>query len=181
MLDRELNTLMKDLAQTLLNVPGCGVLSAAVLVGETAGVGRFKAKDTFARFTGTAPIPVWSGSTEGKVRLNRGGNRLTNTALHMIAITQSRGPDQDAPTLRSSKPAARPAPRPSACCAAESPTRCSQRFALTPHIAAPTQQTRIHRTQSAAQAGTTGHRILLADPITSRAFEHGYVFASTHR
>ena len=27
---------------------------------------------------------------QGKVRLNRGGNRLTNTALHMIAVTQSR-------------------------------------------------------------------------------------------
>jgi transposase len=90
-LDRELNTLIKDLAPTLLSVPGCGVLSAAVLVGETAGVDRFKSKDTFARFTGTAPIPVWSGSSEGKVRLNRGGNRLTNTALHMIAVTQSRG------------------------------------------------------------------------------------------
>ena len=67
-LDRELNTLIKDLAPTLLGVPGCGVLSAAVLVGETAGVDRFKSKDTFARFTGTAPIPVWSGSSEGKVR-----------------------------------------------------------------------------------------------------------------
>jgi transposase len=139
MLDRELNTLMKDLAPTLLNVPGCGVLSAAVLVGETAGVDRFKSKDTFARFTGTAPIPVWSGSSEGKVRLNRGGNRLTNTALHMIAITQSRGHGPGALTLRSSKPAARPAPRPSACCAAE--LRPSPRFALTPHIAAPAQQT----------------------------------------
>jgi hypothetical protein len=32
-LDRELDTLMKDLAPTLLTVPGCGVLSAAVLVG----------------------------------------------------------------------------------------------------------------------------------------------------
>jgi transposase len=73
-----------------LAVRGCGVLSAAVLVGETAGVERFRSKDHFARFTGTAPIPVWSGASEGKVRLNRGGNRLTNTALHMIAVTQSR-------------------------------------------------------------------------------------------
>ena len=50
-----------------------------------------------ARFTGTAPIPVWSGSTSGKVRLNRGGNRTINTALHMIAITQIRdaGPGHD--------------------------------------------------------------------------------------
>jgi hypothetical protein len=52
---------------------------------------RFRSKDAFARFTGTAPIPVWSGSTAGKVRLNRGGNRRMNCALHMIAVTQARG------------------------------------------------------------------------------------------
>ena len=89
-LERELQTLVRQLAPSLLAVRGCGVLSAAVLVGETAGVERFRSKDHFARFTGTAPIPVWSGASEGKVRLDRGGNRLTNTALHMIAVTQSR-------------------------------------------------------------------------------------------
>ena len=89
-LESELRILVRQLAPSLLAVPGCGVLSAAVLVGETAGVDRFKSKGHFARFTGTAPIPVWSGASQGKVRLNRGGNRLTNTALHMIAITQSR-------------------------------------------------------------------------------------------
>lgn len=52
---------------------------------------RFRSKDAYARFTGTAPIPVWSGSSNGKVRLNRGGNRTLNTALHMIAVTQARG------------------------------------------------------------------------------------------
>jgi len=54
-------------------------------------VHRFRSRDAYARFTGTAPIPVWSGNTAGKVRLNRGGNRTLNSALHMIAITQSRG------------------------------------------------------------------------------------------
>jgi transposase len=78
-------------------VPGCGVLGAAMILGETAGAHRFRSKDAYARFTGTAPIPVWSGSTSGKVRLNRGGNRTINTALHMIAITQIRdaGPGHD--------------------------------------------------------------------------------------
>jgi transposase len=47
--------------------------------------------DAFARFTGTAPVPVWSGASAGKVRLNRGGNRSMNCALHMIAVTQARG------------------------------------------------------------------------------------------
>jgi transposase len=90
-LESELRSLVRDLAPALLAIPGCGVLSAAVILGETAGVHRFRDKDAFARFTGTAPVPVWSGAGKGKVRLNRGGNRWMNCALHMIAITQARG------------------------------------------------------------------------------------------
>jgi transposase len=90
-LERELRALMRRLAPTLLALPGCGVLSAATLFAETAGARRFRSKDAYARFTGTAPIPAWSGNTAGKVRLNRGGNRTANCALHMIALTQTRG------------------------------------------------------------------------------------------
>lgn len=90
-LQAELGAIVRRIAPTLLAVPGCGVLGAAVIVGETAGAHRFRSKDAYARFTGTAPVPVWSGATEGRVRLNRGGNRALNTALHMIAITQARG------------------------------------------------------------------------------------------
>lgn len=90
-IEAELRQLIRRLAPQLLAVPGCGVLGAAMILGETAGVRRFRNKDAYARFTGTAPIPVWSGSSAGKVRLNRGGNRTINTALHMIAITQARG------------------------------------------------------------------------------------------
>lgn len=90
-LEKELRVLVQSLAPSLLEVPGCGVLSAAVILGETAGVHRFRDKDAYARFTGTAPVPVWSGSSKGKVRLNRGGNRSVNCALHMIAVTQARG------------------------------------------------------------------------------------------
>jgi transposase len=88
-LERELRDLVRQLAPALLAVPGCGVLGAATILGETAGAQRFRSKDAFARFNGTAPIPVWSGSP--KMRLNRGGNRDVNCALHMIAITQARG------------------------------------------------------------------------------------------
>ncbi|MEX5638090.1 IS110 family transposase, partial [Parafrankia sp. FMc2] len=90
-LEAELRILVRQLAPSLLAVPGCGVLGAAMILGETAGVHRFRDKDAYARFTGTAPIPVWSGNSSGKVRLNRGGNRTINTALHMIAVTQIRG------------------------------------------------------------------------------------------
>jgi transposase len=68
-LESELRALVKTLAPTLLAVPGCGVLSTAMILGETAGAHRFRSKDAYARFTGTAPIPVWSGNSSGKVRL----------------------------------------------------------------------------------------------------------------
>lgn len=74
----------------LLALPGCGDLSAAKLLGESAGITRFKSEAAFARHAGVAPIPVWSGRTDGKVRMTRSGNRQINCALHRVAITQIR-------------------------------------------------------------------------------------------
>jgi transposase len=74
----------------LLALPGCGPLTAAKILAETAGADRFRSEACFAMNAGVAPIPVWSGSTAGRVRLNRGGNRQLNAALHRIAITQVR-------------------------------------------------------------------------------------------
>ena len=54
-LEHELGDLIRQLAPSLLAIPGCGVLSAALIVGETAGVYRFRDKDAFARSCGTAP------------------------------------------------------------------------------------------------------------------------------
>lgn len=88
-LEGRIRPIVRSLGPSLLTIPGCGVLTAAKILGETAGVGRFPSPATFARFNGTAPIPVWSSNT-GRFRLNRGGNRQINTALHMIAVTQLR-------------------------------------------------------------------------------------------
>lgn len=79
-----------QVAPALLALPGCGELTAAKLIAETAGVTRFRTEAAFARHSGAAPIPVWSGNTAGRVRLNRSGNRQLNAALHRIAITQIR-------------------------------------------------------------------------------------------
>ena len=86
-LEREIARLVAGLAPSLLALQGCGPLTAAKLVGEVAGIGRFRSKAAFARHDGTAPVPVWSGN-ETRHRLNRGGNRQLNVALHRIAITQ---------------------------------------------------------------------------------------------
>jgi transposase len=90
-LERDIAARVATSAPTLLALPGCGPLSAAKLVAETAGVGRFRDRNAFARHNGTAPIPVWSGNTD-RHRLNRGGNRQLNAALHRIAVTQLQRP-----------------------------------------------------------------------------------------
>jgi transposase len=88
---RQIGELTETLAPSLLALFGCGSLTAAKLVAETAGIGRFRSRAAFAAHTGTAPIPVWSGNLV-RHRLNRGGNRQLNAALHRIAITQLRCP-----------------------------------------------------------------------------------------
>jgi transposase len=88
-LQRRIEGLAAELAPSLLKLAGCGGLSAAKLIAETADVRRFHSAAAFAKHNGTAPIPVWSGNQE-RHRLNRGGNRQLNVALHRIAITQLR-------------------------------------------------------------------------------------------
>lgn len=88
-LAHEIARLVAALAPALLALSGCGALTAAKLIGETAGVGRFSSRAKFARHNGCAPLPVWSGN-DVRHRLSRGGNRQLNVAIHRIAITQVR-------------------------------------------------------------------------------------------
>jgi len=88
-LARELEELVRARAPQLLALPGCGPLTAAKLIGETANPGRFRSEACFAMHAGMAPIPASSGKTN-RHRLARGGNRQLNTALHRIAVTQTR-------------------------------------------------------------------------------------------
>jgi transposase len=94
-LDKRLSARVREVAPALLQIPGCGDLTAAKIVGEAAGVGRFKSEAAFSCHTGVAPIPVWSGNTAGQMRLSRSGNRQLNAALHRIAITQIRMTDTE--------------------------------------------------------------------------------------
>ena len=89
-LAKRIGVRIRTIAPALLAMPGCGELTAAKLVGEAAGVSRFKSEAAFARHAGVAPVPVWSGNTAGRVRMTRSGNRQLNAALHRIAVTQIR-------------------------------------------------------------------------------------------
>jgi transposase len=64
---------------------------AAKLLGHAGDITRFPDRDHFASYTGTAPVEASSGDVR-RHRLNRGGNRQLNTALHLIAVCQIRDP-----------------------------------------------------------------------------------------
>lgn len=88
-LEREIAQMVRAQAPQLLELPGCGALTAAKIVAETAGAARFSSDAKLARLAGVAPIPASSGNRT-RLRLDRGGNRQLNCAVHRIAVTQSR-------------------------------------------------------------------------------------------
>jgi transposase len=107
-LQRELAALVAAMAQPLLNERGCGVLTAAKLIGEIAGIQRFASDAKLARLAGSAPIPASSGHTT-RHRLDRGGNRQLNCALHRLAVTKARlDPDTAAYLARKQAPRQEP-------------------------------------------------------------------------
>jgi len=97
-LERELTALVAGLAPQLLAERGCGALTAAKLIGEVAGIGRFPSDAKLARLAGSAPIPASSGRTD-RHRLDRGGNRQLNCALHRLAVSKGRVDPQTAAYL----------------------------------------------------------------------------------
>ena len=88
-LENELLALIKAQRPQLLAETGCGPLTAAILIGRTAGAERFQTDASFALQSGIAPIKCSSGEHQ-QHRLNRGGDRQLNHALHIIAVTRAR-------------------------------------------------------------------------------------------
>jgi transposase len=73
---------------------GVGPIIAGMLIGYSSDVDRFRNRDQFAAYNGTAPVEFSSG---GRVthRLSERGNRQLNHAIHMAAICQLRQPHSD--------------------------------------------------------------------------------------
>ena len=87
-LDTDLKPLVATTAPQLMAVYGVGTEVAAQLL-ITAGDNpeRLRSEAAFARLCGTAPLPASSGRTT-RHRLNRGGDRHANYALHIIALVR---------------------------------------------------------------------------------------------
>lgn len=88
-IDDALKELIDAIAPSLLGCYGVGVDSAGTLLvaaGENAE--RLTSERSWAHLCGVSPVPAGSGKTSGRVRLNRGGNRQANAALHRIVLTR---------------------------------------------------------------------------------------------
>ena len=97
-LEKEIAELVAQVCPQLLDEIGCGALTAAKLVGEIAGVDRFSSDAKLARTAGVAPIPASSGRRD-RQRLDRGGNRQLNCALHRLAVSKARWDPESAAYL----------------------------------------------------------------------------------
>jgi transposase len=89
LLDTQIEPLVKATAPALLNIYGVGFDTAAVLLtaaGDNAA--RIRSEAAWAKLCGVAPIPAMSGKSNGRYRLNPGGNRHANNALWRIVLTR---------------------------------------------------------------------------------------------
>jgi transposase len=86
-LEREIIALVRELSPALLVQPGIGPISAAQLLISWSHQGRLRSESAFARLAGAAPIPASSGKTI-RHRLDRGGDRRLNRALHTIVVSR---------------------------------------------------------------------------------------------
>ena len=91
---RRIKTAVQASKTSLTDLYGVGPILACALIGWTGDIHRFKSRDQFAAYNGTAPIERSSG---GRVvhRLSRRGNRHLNHSIHMVAICQIRQKDTE--------------------------------------------------------------------------------------
>ena len=88
--DRLIAPLVEELAPNLLRLEGVGVANAGeLMVAAGENPDRLRCEASFAMMCGACPIPASSGKTQ-RHRLNRGGNRQANSALHMIVVCRMR-------------------------------------------------------------------------------------------
>lgn len=93
-LEARIGAIVTENAPALLAIFGCGPISAASLaIAAGDNPGRLGGEAAFANLCGASPVEASSGKT-ARHRLNRGGNRQANAALHRIAVVRLRYDDR---------------------------------------------------------------------------------------
>lgn len=92
--EKAIAAIVKQWRPDLLDQPGVGPITAAVVLCAWSHPGRVHSEAAFAMLAGVAPIPANSGQTTTRWRLNRYGDRQLNRALHTIALSRIRYQDR---------------------------------------------------------------------------------------
>lgn len=87
--DRRLDEITAELVPDLRAEKGVGAVCAAQLVASSGDPSRIRSEASFAALAGTSPVEASSGQIR-RHRLNRGGDRQLNRALHVIALNRIR-------------------------------------------------------------------------------------------
>ena len=87
--ERTLATLVAEVAPDLLQECGVGPVCGAQLLVSSGDPSRMGSEASFAALAGTSPVDASSGKQQ-RHRLNRGGDRQLNWALHVIALQRTR-------------------------------------------------------------------------------------------
>ena len=85
-----LTSLVDQAVPQLVAEIGIGPITAAAFYIAWSHPGRCRNEAAYARLAGASPIPVTSGQTQQRHRLNRRGDRQLNKALHQVAVTRLR-------------------------------------------------------------------------------------------
>lgn len=94
-IDQRLEQITAELTPELLAECGVGPIAAAQLIVSSGNRSRMRSEASFAALAGTSPVEASSGLTK-RHRLNRGGDRQLNRALHVIALSRIRRHEQTA-------------------------------------------------------------------------------------
>jgi transposase len=80
----------KEAYRSLRSIPGVGLISAAVLLAETAGLADFQHPKQLTAYAGIAPAPNQSGASKRHSPISKIGNPRLRTAFYMVALQARR-------------------------------------------------------------------------------------------
>jgi len=88
--ERALAALLAEVAPDLLEECGVGPVCGAQLLVSSGDPSRMRSEASFAALAGTSPVDASSGKQRRQHRLNRGGDRQLNWALHVVTLARIR-------------------------------------------------------------------------------------------
>lgn len=86
-IESEIRSLVDLTNIKLETIPGCGIVTAAIIIAEVSDIKRFESASKLAKYAGLAPREKSSGKTKNMFK-SKAGNKRLKGAFHTIAFSQ---------------------------------------------------------------------------------------------